>query len=348
MAKKRLGEILLERGLIDVDQLNSALAYQRQWGTRLGAALVAKRFISEGTLTRALSESLQIPMVDLAKVVVDRRALALLRASTCEQYDVFPIAVKSHKGRNTLLLAMADPLNVAAIDEVAFTTDMTVRPAIAQISSLHAAVKRYYHNVPGQIPPLSFDKPSAKPAAKQDGDGDETMTIIARGGVEERVIGPGGEVQPVVELTDEVTDRHALAEMEMQLARYRREKELRAGQVPGVSVADPFTSGAIPAQTDPFAQVPDAPDVPAYMAQPTTGAFEAYHAQPTGSYMVPAPPMPAHEAPAVSSDVLEQVRSSEADALEALEKKFWALMRVLARRGVVTKDEFLEELSRGD
>ena len=90
--KKRLGEILLERGLIDVDQLNSALAHQRQWGMRLGTALVAKGFIAEGMLTRVLSESLGIPMVDLARVVVDQHALQIVPRRLAEQYDVFPIA----------------------------------------------------------------------------------------------------------------------------------------------------------------------------------------------------------------------------------------------------------------
>lgn len=330
MARKRLGEILLERGLIDVNQLKSALAYQRQWGVRLGAALVAKGFIAEGTLTRALAESLQIPMVDLAKVEVEPAVLRLLRASTCEHYDVFPIGVKTHGGRKTLLLAMADPLNVAAIDEIAFITDMTVRPAIAQLSSVDAAIKRYYHHQPVQIPGLSFDKPKTGDLLPEEET--ETMTIISRGGEEERVVGPGG-ASPVMELTDEVTDRHALAELEMALARRRMEQAQAAGQAPGAPLQDPFTGQPTGAHE-------------AYAPQPT-GAFQA---QPTSAYMVmphAAQPPVATPQP-VPTDVLERVRVSKSDALEALEKKFWALMRVLAKRGLVTRDEFLEELSKSE
>ena len=132
--KKRLGEILLERGLIDSDQLNSALAHQRQWGMRLGTALVAKGFVAEGALTRILSESLGIPMVDLSRVVVDPKALALVSRRTCEAHDVLPLGFKEEPNRRKiLLLAMADPLNATVIDEIGFTNDCIVKPAIAQI-----------------------------------------------------------------------------------------------------------------------------------------------------------------------------------------------------------------------
>ena len=75
MARKRLGEILLERGIIDEDQLNSALAYQRQWGHRLGGALVAKGFLTEGMRVKVLSETMSLPAVDLSTVDFDGEAL---------------------------------------------------------------------------------------------------------------------------------------------------------------------------------------------------------------------------------------------------------------------------------
>lgn len=344
MARKRLGQLLMERGLIDADQLNSALAYHRQWGMRLGAALVARGFIAEGTLTRVLSESLQIPMVDLAKVDVDSKALALLKASTCEQNQIFPIAIKSHKGRHTLLLAMADPLNVAAIDEVAFTTDMTVRPAIAQISSIDAAIKKHYFGDKSMdIPPLDFTKRREGKEIQHEDEGE--MTIIT--GADVRVVqlaaqeltaplddGDEEEVDLDVELdalrtdADEPDDPVLRAEEAM---RKEREEARRLG-------------------------------VPSYMLPPP-GDPDPFEDAPTGTFVMAPPPLapPAVSAPTTSSglnartpaertfaDDLLLAPHSERDSVEALEKKFWALMRVLSRRGLVTKDEFLEELARSE
>ena len=279
--KKRLGELLLERGLIDVDQLNSALAHQRQWGMRLGTALVAKGFVPEGVLTRVLSESLGIPMVDLARVVVDQKALAIVPRRLAEQYDVFPIALKEQlNGRRFLLLAMADPLNATAIDEIGFTTDTIVKPAIAQISSLEQAIRRHYYGQRIEVAPLSMQRGAVV------GRTDEGMTILSGHG-EERFIGtqPPAVAEPVMQLTDEITG-------------------------------------------------PAAPQAPP--------AEYTNVGQPTGVFSMPLPSVEGE--PVQAGDILSVTRAAELQDLEALEKKFWALMRVLARRGLVTKEEFLAEL----
>lgn len=286
--KKRLGEILLERGLIDVDQLNSALAHQRQWGMRLGTALVAKGFIAEGMLTRVLSESLGIPMVDLSRVVVDQHALQIVSRRLAEQYDVFPIALRQQpNGRRMLLLAMADPLNATAIDEIGFTTDTIVKPAIAQISSLEQAIRRHYYGQRIEVAPLTMQRSGPTAALKSE----EGMTILTGHG-EERVVGrKAAEEPPVIQLTDEVTDSQRGA------------------------------------------------DQPAYAAQLPA----EYAGQSTGVFSMPPPSMEGE--PVQSQDILQSIaRPADLQDLEALEKKFWALMRVLARRGLVTKEEFLAEL----
>lgn len=289
--KKRLGEILLERGLIDVDQLNAALGHQRQWGMRLGTALVAKGFIAEGILTRVLAESLGIPMVDLSRIAVDPKALQLVPRRIAEQYDVFPISLKDQaKGRRLLLLAMADPLNATAIDEIGFTTDTIVKPAIAQISSLEQAIRRYYYGEKLDVAPLVMRKKSASDLTDDSGD----MTILTRHG-EERIISSRGE-QPVLQLTDEVTGSGA-----------QRERA-------------------------PYEQ---AQPLPAEYAGLSTGVFQM-------------PNVSAEGMPVAASDVVSVTRPADLEDLEALEKKFWALMRILARRGLVTKEEFLAELRQGE
>lgn len=290
--KKRLGEILLERGLIDVDQLNSALAHQRQWGMRLGTALVAKGFIAEGMLTRVLAESLGIPMVDLSRIAVDAKALQAVPRRIAEQYDVFPISVREQaKGRRLLLLAMADPLNATAIDEIGFTTDTIVKPAIAQISSLEQAIRRYYYGEHLDVAPLAMRKKGT--ADLNDASGD--MTILTGHG-DERVISSRGN-EPVLQLTDEVS---ASGGGQRERAPYEQKQPL-----------------------------------PADYAGLSTGVFQ-----------MPSPS--AEGQPVAQADVISVTRPADLEDLEALEKKFWALMRILARRGQVTKEEFLAELRQGD
>lgn len=257
MARKKLGELLIERGIIDVDQLNSALAYQRQWGHRLGTSLVAKGFMSEGLLTKVLSESLNIPMIDLATVTMDKDAMRLVNVNVCEAQDLIPVALSVEKGRKILTVAMSDPLNMSAIEEIEFTTGATVRPVLAQISSINQAVRRFYRGEHTEISPLRF---------KLDRNLAETMTIVRDGGEEEIVPVSGQEVDTrhYMELKDEVTDR--TAHREVEAAR-------RLGR-----------SGAA---------------------------------------------------------VVSQI---DIERIDALEMKFWALMRALARKGYITKDEFLREL----
>ncbi len=320
MAKKRLGELLLERDLITSAQLNEALAYQRKWGHRLGAALVVRGFLSEGMLTRVLSESLRIPMVDLSKINTDARAIELIRASMAEEHEIFPLAIKQYKGRKTLLLAMADPLNVSAIDEVAFITDMTIRPAIAQISSLRAAVRRHYFHEDVDIPPLNFEKgsPQSQSTALPQ---ESPMTITVGGSYEEREVG-------VVEHTSEGAPIEVTIDLVSEV-----DHEPRPDPRAQFTVGEPVPVGKPLAMSDPFA---------AFQHEAPPSVFSG---QPTGAYMImpPAPAAsPSRASPAVPSTVLAN------DPAEELEKKFWALMRVLTKKGLITREEFLRELMGSD
>ena len=295
--KKRLGEILVERGLIDGDQLNSALSHQRQWGMRLGTALVAKGFVAEGMLTRVLSESLGFPMVDLSRVVIDTKALQLVSRRVCEQHDVLPLGIKEQGGRKLLFLAMADPLNATVIDEIAFTTGAVVKPAIAQISSLEQAIRRYYMGQRVDIAPLNFEARHRHGAFLSD----EPMTITGAGGGGERVVVGRQSIDTAV-VVDLVDEQDIPVDAVMPLA--------------------PF----------------DAPALPPDYAGQRTGVFAMPNLQEINNQH-------SAEGGAISdADILAMTRSVDQEQLEALERKFWALMRVLAKRGLITKEEFLSEL----
>jgi hypothetical protein len=154
MARRRLGEVLLARGAINKAQLEDALAYARRTRQRLGGALVQKGHLTEQELVQALSESLGLSAVDLERAFVDWNAVQLLRASVCEAYGLFPYAIETMQGRRQLLVAMVDPLNLSAVEEVEFTTGLPVSARLAPLAAVHAAILRHYHqvNLPADAP----------------------------------------------------------------------------------------------------------------------------------------------------------------------------------------------------
>src|SRR5580700_8478535 len=103
MARKRLGELLLERHAITPEQLASALVYQRQAGGRLGNALVSKGYLSEKELCRTLGEALGLPVLEVVGIK-DWGALHLLKSAFCERHELFPVGLDdSHTGRRRLI-----------------------------------------------------------------------------------------------------------------------------------------------------------------------------------------------------------------------------------------------------
>jgi type IV pilus assembly protein PilB len=172
--RKRLGEILLEAGIITNEQLTEALEYQRMWGHKLGTALVAKGFITEDVLLRVLGSTLKLPIVDIARIRVAPDVVKIVPARLAEKYDLIPIAVETQGGRQTLIVAMSDPLNLEAIDELKFTTGYNIRPVLSTISGVTDAMRKYYGRTSGW--------------GKFGGDTrDDIMTVVHKGG-EERTI----------------------------------------------------------------------------------------------------------------------------------------------------------------
>ena len=142
--RKRLGEILVEEGLIDVYQLQSALAHQKQWGGKLGQILVKLGFLTEEELLGFLSHYFKIPYVNLKKVLIPPSIIKLVPEEVARKYNVLPLAVKEEIGRKNLYLAMADPTNVVAIDELEFALGMPIRPILASDNMIAEAIEYYY------------------------------------------------------------------------------------------------------------------------------------------------------------------------------------------------------------
>jgi hypothetical protein len=277
MARRRLGELLLERGFLTRDQLDEALAAQRSTRQRLGVTLIQKGFVTEDALVQALAEAMGLPLVDLRTVPADWTAVHALRPRFCETNELFPFAIEQPRGqRRSLKVAMTDPLNIAAIEEIEFITGMKVLPHVAPVSAVRAAVLRYYHKV----------EPSELPEGQ--------MLLIQRGGgarvVDTTTVAPApapaAAAPPRQPGQSEVSERTALADLISQRERQRKQKRRKG--------SDPARAGELGSLSEDL------------------------------NYLFGM--------------------GDEPEALEVLERKFWALMRIMAKKGLITKDEFTREL----
>jgi type IV pilus assembly protein PilB len=141
--KKRLGEILMDAGLLTETQLRSALSEQRKWGGKLGHTLVQMGFVDENSMVHALSHQLSIPTMELDTVTPAEHVLELFRVDLAERYGVFPVAADTaHK---TLTLASADPTNVEALQELAFHTDQKIQVVVSSASAIERAIRKHYY-----------------------------------------------------------------------------------------------------------------------------------------------------------------------------------------------------------
>ena len=240
MARKRLGELLLEKGALTQPQLDACLVAQKQTHERLGVLLIQKGYVTEDLLASALSEALGIPLLRLQDQSPDWSAVHMLRPRFCEQNDLFPWGLDRSGEKKQLLVAMADPLNAPAIQEIEFTTGLAVGVRLATLGSIRAAILRYYHKGLETPRPAPAPTPGAMRVVQAPVE-DEPGDIVV-----------GEELPP--------TDRKGLKD-----------------------------------------------DLAFLFGTPV-----------------------------------------DAEAVEKLEKKFWALVRVMARKGLISKDEFARELEESD
>ncbi|MCK9418662.1 MAG: hypothetical protein M0R70_04685 [Nitrospirae bacterium] len=137
---KKLGDMLKDAGLIDEFQLQSALSYQRDWGGKLGAILIELHLVDETGLARVIAEKLRIPYVNLFEPEVPEAVVKLIKPEIAKKYHVVP--VKREGG--TLVLAMLDPLDIEAMDEIRFNTGLKIKPSLALESEIRDAISKYY------------------------------------------------------------------------------------------------------------------------------------------------------------------------------------------------------------
>ena len=136
----KLGEILVRENLISSQQLREALDYQRTNGGRLGSSLVRLGIVSDDVITAVLSRQYGVPSINLELFQIEPSVIKLISHDVAVKYSVLPIS----KIGATLTLAMADPTNVFAMDDIKFMTGFNVEPVIAAEGSIQHAIAKYY------------------------------------------------------------------------------------------------------------------------------------------------------------------------------------------------------------
>jgi type IV pilus assembly protein PilB len=141
----RIGELLLKEKRITVEQLQEALNHQRQHGGKLGFNLVTLGFVKDSDITALLSKQYGVPSISLADFEIDPAVIKLVPPDTAQKYQIVPLA----RAGATLTIAMTDPTNVFAMDDIRFMTGYTVEPVVASEIAVLEAIGKYYGKAGG-------------------------------------------------------------------------------------------------------------------------------------------------------------------------------------------------------
>ena len=138
--RKRLGDMLLEAGKISLAQLNRALETQRKTKRRLGEVLIDQGLLTEDEIADALAQQLSLERIDLEKTFVEQDIARSIPKEVALKYTAIPIYMRDDK----LVVAMSDPLNMFAIDDICFITQKKIQPAVATKQQILKAIEIYY------------------------------------------------------------------------------------------------------------------------------------------------------------------------------------------------------------
>src|SRR5256885_1660781 len=136
----RIGELLLKEKRITPDQLQEALTYQKTSGGKLGFNLVKLGFVKDEEITALLSKQYGVPSINLTQFEIDPAIVKLIPAETAQKYQIVPLS----RSGATLTIAMTDPTNVFAMDDIKFMTGYNVEPVVASEVAVTEAIQKYY------------------------------------------------------------------------------------------------------------------------------------------------------------------------------------------------------------
>jgi type IV pilus assembly protein PilB len=341
----RLGDLLVEAQIITREQLEDTQALQKKDGRRLGTLLVATGMVTETQVTQILSQQLSVPWVSLYHIDFSRQLLNLVPCEVAEKYSLVPIFVRRVRGSGeTLYLAMDNPEDEAAKEEVGRYSGLPVRAMIAPLSDIQGAIRAYYGGAPvdakaGPLPTRRFTPVDGeqKPTPSQPPE--------ARGPVSGTP--PPGSVRP---------SRPAPARPSEPARRPAsvRPASLRAGPPPKLDTLPPDSGPQISARdiSLPPPRRGKGKMIAVTLLDGTTINLPARRS--ARSVDAPEQPPDDHDDHLTARDLVAALRavSHGADASEVLgehipmEKLFAALLSVLLRKHLIADWEFVEEFKK--
>jgi type IV pilus assembly protein PilB len=214
----RLGELLIKANLITQDQLKDALKAQKDMGgAKLGEALIKLGFVAEEDITECLSQQFGVPSINLNHFEIDPSVIKLIPADVARKYNILPV----NKTGATITIAMADPTNVFAMDDIKFMTGYNVEPVVASEIGIKAAIDNYYGTASSlELKKVMEDLQSSESADLEVLEEEEDLDIAA--------LAEASEEAPVVKLVNLVlTDAIKRGASDIHIEPYEKEYRVR-------------------------------------------------------------------------------------------------------------------------
>jgi type IV pilus assembly protein PilB len=213
----RLGELLTKASLISQDQLKEALRVQKETGGKLGETLIKLGFVSEEDITECLSQQFGVPSINLQHFEIDSTVIKLIPGDVARKYNILPV----NKTGATITIAMADPTNVFAMDDIKFMTGYNVEPVVASELGIKAAIDSYYGTTSSlELKKVMEDLQTQESADLEVLEDDEEMDVSA--------LGDSAEEAPVVKLCNLIlTDAIKRGASDIHIEPYEKEYRVR-------------------------------------------------------------------------------------------------------------------------
>lgn len=199
--KDRIKEILIRDKLISREDLQHALDEQKKTGEELNKILIRLKLIDEDTLTHLLSQDLGYPPISISRLKIDPELIKIIPKDIAMKYQILPISVMGDR----LTLAMADPLNIFAIDNIKALTGYTINPIISKTKDIEKTIEKYYGRQEAFVTPTETFEAIIKDI-KDTGELELVKEAVDQSGVEHL-----GEEAPIIKLTDTIIQQAVLS-----------------------------------------------------------------------------------------------------------------------------------------
>jgi type IV pilus assembly protein PilB len=242
----RLGDLLLREKRVTPVQLQEALKHQRQHGGRLGGSLVKLGILSDDDIAAAISRQVGVPAINLREFDLDPNVVRLVSAESAGKYNVLPVA----RSGTTLTLAMSDPTNVFAMDDIKFMTGLHIEPVVASEAAIREAITRYFGASRNGDGPKATDL--ANRALEELGSQDDHLEVVADAEeIDAAALERQGGEAPIIKLVNALmlsaiqkgaSDIHIEPYEKDMRIRFRIDGQLHAVMTPALKFRDAITS----------------------------------------------------------------------------------------------------------